>query len=134
MKKRKKLKISTKNKSYDVKDSPFYKLKTKKKLAGLLCVSVNDLSILRKDEGNYSVFEQLSKKGKPRKIQKPLEKLDVVHTRIASLLSRIALPEYLHSGRKKCSNVTNAKAHLNHEKMMTTDIKAFFGDATNLLI
>ncbi|EAR2861570.1 RNA-directed DNA polymerase, partial [Salmonella enterica] len=45
MKKRKKLKISTKNKSYGVMDSPFYKLKSKKKLAGLLCISVNDLSI-----------------------------------------------------------------------------------------
>ncbi|EAO4233368.1 RNA-directed DNA polymerase, partial [Salmonella enterica] len=67
MKKRKKLKISTKNKSYGVMDSPFYKLKSKKKLAGLLCISVNDLSILKNDEGNYSVFDQLSKKGKSRK-------------------------------------------------------------------
>lgn len=39
-------------------------------------------------------------KNKIRKIQKPLEKLDVVHTRIASLLLRIAMPEYLHSGKK----------------------------------
>ncbi|ECU5122509.1 RNA-directed DNA polymerase, partial [Salmonella enterica] len=85
-------------------------------------------------EGNYSVFDQLSKKGKSRKIQKPLDKLDVVHTRIASLLSRIALPEYLHSGKKRCSNVTNAKAHLNHEKMMTTDIKAFFPSTTRIMI
>ena len=66
------------------------------------------------------------KKEKHEKYKKPLEKLELVHTRIASLLSRIALPEYLHSGKKKCSNVTNAKAHLNNEKMMTTDIKAFF--------
>ncbi|HDT5144886.1 TPA: RNA-directed DNA polymerase [Klebsiella michiganensis] len=134
MKKRKKLKISTKNKSYSVIDSPFYKLKSKKKLAGVLGVSIDDFSLLSKSEGNYSVFEQLSKKGKPRKIQKPLEKLDVVHTRIASLLSRIALPEYLHSGRKNCSNVTNAKAHLNHEKLMTTDIKAFFPSTTRGMI
>lgn len=74
------------------------------------------------------------KKGKARKIQKPLEKLELVHTRIASLLSRIALPEYLHSGKKKCSNVTNAKAHLNNEKMMTTDIKAFFPSTTRGMI
>ncbi|WP_439033743.1 hypothetical protein ACS19Z_05425 [Klebsiella pneumoniae] len=92
---------------------------------------MNDLSILRRDEGNYSVFEQLSKKGKPRKIQKPLEKLDVVHTRIASLLSRIALPRSTCiQVRKKCSNATNAKADLGHEKMMTTDIKAFFPSTT----
>ncbi|EJC0563287.1 RNA-directed DNA polymerase [Enterobacter cloacae] len=134
MKKRKKLRISTKNKSYGVMDSPFYKLKSKKKLAALLCVNISDFSTLKKDEGNYSIFEQLSKKGKPRKIQKPLEKLDVVHTRIASLLARISLPLYLHSGKKACSNVTNARAHLNNEKMMTTDIKAFFPSTTRLMI
>ncbi len=115
-------------------DSPFYKLKSKKKLAVLLCVNIRDFSVLKKDEGNYSFFEQLSKKGKPRKIQKPLEKLDIVHTRIASLLSRISLPEYLHSGKKTCSNVTNARAHLNNEKMMTTDIKAFFPSTTRAMI
>ncbi|TWP77173.1 RNA-directed DNA polymerase, partial [Escherichia coli] len=40
MKKRKKLKVNTKNKSYDIMDSPFYKLKSKRKLANLLCVSL----------------------------------------------------------------------------------------------
>jgi len=134
MKKPKKLKISTKNKSYGMKDSPFYKLKSKRKLAELLCVSLSDLSILKKDEGNYCIFDQLSKKGKSRKIQKPLDKLDIVHTRIASLLSRISLPAYLHSGKKSCSNVTNAKAHLNHDKMMTTDIKSFFPSTTRVMV
>lgn len=134
MKKPKKLKISTKNKSYGMMDSPFYKLKSKRKLAELLRVSLSDLSGLKKDEGNYCIFEQLSKKGKSRKIQKPLDKLDIVHTRIASLLSRITLPEYLHSGKKSCSNVTNAKAHLNYDKMMTTDIKAFFPSTTRVMV
>ncbi|EFH4609189.1 RNA-directed DNA polymerase, partial [Escherichia coli] len=134
MKKRIKLKVSTKNKSYPITDSPLYKLKSKKKLASLLCVSINDLSVLKRDEGNYSIFEQLSKKNKIRKIQKPLEKLDVVHTRIASLLLRIAMPEYLHSGKKSCSNITNAKAHLNHQKLMTTDIRSFFPSTTREMI
>lgn len=134
MKSRKKLKILTKNKSYDLVDSPFYKLQSKKKLAELLFVNVNELFILMEDKGNYSIFEQLSKKGKPRKIQKPLEKLDIIHTRIASLLSRVTLPEYLYSGKKGFSNVTNAKAHLNLDKMMTTDIKAFFPSTTRIMI
>lgn len=134
MQKPKKLKISTKNKSYGMMDSPFYKLKSKRKLAELLCVSLSDLSALKKDEGNYCIFEQLSKKGKLRKIQKPLDKLDIVHTRIASLLSRIALPGYVHSGKKGCSNVTNAKAHLNNDKMMTTDIKSFFPSTTWVMV
>lgn len=134
MKKRKKLKISTKNKSYDFIDSPFYKLKSKLKLAAVLGVAISDLSLLKKDEDNYSIFEQLSKKGKPRKIQKPIDALDIVHTRIASLLSRIALPAYLHSGKKGFSNVSNAKAHLNSEKMMTSDVKAFFPSTSRTMI
>lgn len=134
MRKRKKLKISTKNKSYGITDSPLYKLKSKRKLADLLHVSIMELKVLCRDEGNYSVFEQLSKKGKARKIQKPLDKLDVVHTRIASLLSRISLPEYLYSGKKGCSNVKNAEAHLNSDKMMTTDIKSFFPSTTREMI
>ncbi|NDL64328.1 reverse transcriptase family protein [Acerihabitans arboris] len=134
MKKRKKLKISTKNKSYSLNDSPFFMLKSKKKLATLLGITISDLSLLKKDDENYSIFEQLSKKGKPRKIQKPLDALDIVHTRIASLLSRIALPEYLHSGKKGRSNITNAHAHLNTSKTMTSDIKAFFPSTTRHMI
>lgn len=134
MRKRKKLKISTKNKSYSLMESPFYKLKTKNKLAALLGVSIPELFLLGKDDGNYSVFEQLSKKGKSRQIQKPLEALDIVHTRIASLLSRIALPEYLHSGKKGCSNISNARIHLNSEKMMTADVKSFFPSTSRMMV
>lgn len=134
MKARKKLKISTKNKSYSLADSPFFLLKSKKKLAALLGVTISDLVLLKKDEGNYSIFEQLSKKGKVRKIQKPLDTLDIVHTRIASLLSRITLPEYLHSGKKGHSNITNARAHLNMSKTMTSDVKAFFPSTTRSMI
>ena len=134
MRKRKKLKISTKNKSYSFMDSPFYKLKTKNKLAALLGVSISELFLLGKDDGNYSVFEQLSKKGKSRKIQKPIDALDIVHTRIASLLSRITLPEYLHSGKKGHSNISNARTHLNSEKMMTADVKSFFPSTSRMMI
>lgn len=115
-------------------ESPFYKLKTKNKLAALLGVSIPELFLLGKDDGNYSVFEQLSKKGKSRQIQKPLEALDIVHTRIASLLSRIALPEYLHSGKKGHSNISNARIHLNSEKMMTADVKSFFPSTSRMMV
>lgn len=115
-------------------ESPFYKLKTKSKLAALLGVSIPELFLLGKDDGNYSVFEQLSKKGKSRQIQKPLDALDIVHTRIASLLSRIALPDYLHSGKKGHSNISNARTHLNSEKMMTADVKSFFPSTSRMMV
>ncbi|GHS71080.1 hypothetical protein EKTHUN627_18790 [Enterobacter kobei] len=46
-----------------------------------------------------------------RKIQEPIPQLKAVHKKIGVLLSRIELPPYLHSGRKKHSTLTNAKAH-----------------------
>lgn len=100
MKSKPKLKISTRDKSYNLIDSPLYKLKNKKRLAQLLNINLCDFRTLTSDDENYSVFEQLSKKGKVRKIQKPVHKLDVVHTRIASLICRIQTPLYLHSGKK----------------------------------
>ncbi|MGR5411626.1 reverse transcriptase family protein [Vibrio astriarenae] len=126
MKQKSKLKLDHRNKAYTYKDSPLFKLKSKKKLASLLHTTLNDLKPLRGDEGNYSVFEEIGKNGKPRKIQKPSRKLDLIHTRIASLLTRIKAPNYLHSGKKQHSNVTNASAHLDSSHLMATDIKSFF--------
>ncbi|MEL4422619.1 reverse transcriptase family protein [Shewanella algae] len=125
-----KLKIKTKGKSYALKDSPFYNLRTKKQLSILLGCDIKDLRLLAKDDGNYNIFSIIGKAGKPRQIHKPINKLDSIHTRIASLVCRIDLPSYVHSGRKKHSNLTNAKAHLSADgfdtKVLTTDIKDFF--------
>lgn len=121
-----KLKIRTKNKSYPLKDSPFYKLSSKRKLSEILNCSISELSNLSQDNGNYKVFSQTSSSGKSRLIQQPYGKLEIVHTRIASLLSRISLPKYLHSGRKTYSHVTNARQHIGRKKLLTTDIKSFF--------
>ena len=101
--KKSKLKIQSKGKAYCLTDSPLYKLSTKKRLSKILNQSTLELTALCCDAGNYSEFEDVGKNGKPRKIQKPLVKLDVIHTRIASLLSRIKVPDYLHSGKKKHS-------------------------------
>lgn len=107
-------------------DSPLYKVKTKRKLASLLNSTIPDLNRLKIDDGNYNEFDDLKKPEKPRKIQQPVKSLDVVHSRLASLLCRISVPEYLHSGRKGRSHVTNANAHVGNHSILTTDIKAFF--------
>ncbi|EML0364094.1 RNA-directed DNA polymerase [Providencia rettgeri] len=121
-----KLTLNNKNKAYQLTDSPFHKLSSKKKLAILLRTPLSQIRSLRVDSGNYSEFESIGKSGKIRKIQKPSRNLDVVHTRIASLLIRIITPEYLHSGKKGYSNVTNANIHLNTNALMTSDIKSFY--------
>lgn len=93
---KRKYKISTKGKSYELKDSPLFNLKSKKQLSNLLFTSLPELNKFRCDSGNYNVF----KDGK-RLIQAPVESLDRVHSRLASLICRIEQPEYVHSGQKK---------------------------------
>lgn len=126
MKKNLKHKIDTKSKEYALFDSPFYKLKSKKKLLLLLKISADEMKLAIKDENNYFVFEQVGSTGKSRTIQHPIDIQQKIHCRIASLLTRIKLPHYLHSGRKNHSHVTNASQHVGHKRLLTTDISAFF--------
>ncbi|WP_050920430.1 reverse transcriptase family protein [Vibrio campbellii] len=136
--KKSKLKITTKGKEYTVKDSPFYNLRTKRHLATLLNCSNSDLRKYAKDEGNYHEFDEKGANCKIRKIQQPTKGLDKVHTRIASLLCRMKTPDYLHSGKKKHSNVSNAIAHnaANNSQtpLMTTDVKSFFPSTSRRMI
>lgn len=135
MKRKSKLKIVTRKKSYELIDSPFYKLKSKKKLAHLLKVDVTKLQQMTEDSNNYNEFEHNKDDGgKGRKIQHPIGELDVVHTRIASLLCRIKTPDFLHSGKKHHSNVTNAKAHRNNHPLMTTDVCSFFPSTSREMV
>ncbi|ABQ55827.1 reverse transcriptase family protein [Legionella pneumophila] len=123
--KQKKNKIITKNKCYPIKDSVFYKLSSKGRLANLLSSTVQELKSLTKND-QYHCFTQL-KRGKTRLIQEPLPKLDKIHSRIASLLCRIETVDGLHSGCKGRSNISNAKAHVGvGKKVITLDIKSFF--------
>lgn len=130
MRKNLKHKIDTKSKEYALIDSPFYKLKSKKKLLILLKISADEMKLAIKDENNYFVFEQASSAGKSRTIQHPIDTQQKIHCRIASLLTRIKFPHYLHSGRKKHSHVTNASQHVGHKKLLTTDISGFFQSTT----
>lgn len=122
---RRKPKIQTKNKTYPHNDSALYKLQTKRKLAQVLRSNLAELMQLTSDS-NYSCFAEV-KNGKTRPIQKPHPRLDIVHTRIASLLCRIEVQKELHSGVKGRSIISNAKAHLGvGRRMVTVDIRSFF--------
>ena len=134
MSKKLKLKVDHKRRKHKLVESSFFKLKTKRKLAALLRVSIPELKIAAADVGNYVVFEQEGKSGKPRTIQHPKDNQKAIHCRIASLLCRIELPEYLHSGRKNHSHITNAEAHAGNKKVITTDIKSFFPSTTRKMV
>ncbi|WP_084189012.1 reverse transcriptase family protein [Thalassolituus maritimus] len=87
--------------------------------------SISELESLALDS-NYRVFFLEKPNGKKREIQAPSLGLDIVQTRIASLLVRVAMPDYVHSGVKGRSNVTNAKVHVGDHPVLTMDIRNFY--------
>lgn len=115
---------------YDLTQSPLYKVTTKKKLSDLLCLdSPGVLAKLIHLENPYRKFESVIK-GKRRPVQVPSREMLPTHNRIFSLLSRIELPDYLHSGIKGRSYISNAKAHRGTPKTYTTDIVKFYPSVT----
>lgn len=110
-----------KNNRYAINQSPLYMLKSKKKLGEVLYLSLSKLERLTKKQDNYIVFLK-----KSRVIEQPKPLLEVIHRRLFNLLIKIETPAYLHSGVKGRSYITNAKAHLSSNKMVTLDIKKFF--------
>lgn len=120
--------IKTKNKSYAINDSVLYRLTTKKRLVKILDLSLRELGELT-ENSNYRVFDIKSKSGF-REVQAPKRKLDIAQTRIASLLARITMPQYVHSGVKGRSNITNARAHIGVHSVLTLDIHRFYPSVT----
>jgi len=128
-KRRPKPRIKSKNKSYSLKDSALYNLRTKRKLINLLGCSQGKLKTLSTDS-NYHVFDLVKEGKKPREIQAPNFELDMVQTRIASLLVRVATPDFLHSGVKHRSNISNAEVHIGNHPVLTMDIQNFYPSIT----
>jgi len=79
---------------------------------------------------NYQCFHKETKPGKPpRWIEWPNPPLRKVQKRLSALLGRIAAPEYLHSGYKGRSYITNADKHAYSLPSGKIDIKKFFPSA-----
>ena len=119
-------KISSKHKTYPLNQSPLYKLQTRRRLAGLFDMSVAELERLAKRPDNYRIFTIGKNTNKPRQVEEPKPHLERIHRRIFNLLRRIEPPEYLHSGIKGRSYITNAKEHIGSDKAITLDIRKFF--------
>jgi len=133
MKKRnQKLKIDTQKKSYSVSDSALFHITSKKKLSQILLTGADQLKGLASDD-NYHLFTDNSS-DKPREIENPSYELDKVQTRIASLICRIKQPDYMHSGIKGRSHVSNAQEHVGQHSVLTTDVKSFFPSTTKKMV
>lgn len=123
---RKKPKIVTHGKAYSLKDCWLYNIGSKNRLCEKLDLNIETINSLCDDKENYQVFYLEKTGGKKREIQAPKFELDRVHSRIASLLARVKVPDYLHSGVKGRSSVTNAKVHVGNVPVLTLDIKNFY--------
>lgn len=126
--------------TYDYKQSPFFKLTTKKKLAAVLQVALEDLDDLqgltkeyrkawlhKKDKKKWLNEQPSPEESKfYRPIDLPPEKLKAVQKRIERILSRIKIPDNIYSPAKGRSYVDNAKAHRHSKSVYSMDIENYF--------
>ncbi len=90
-------------------------------------------------DGNYKEWSEVKedKNGNPktyldgtvktRTFRNPSQLLKVIQKRIKSnIIDKIALPDCIHGGVKKRSNITNAKAHQGNKYLFETDLQEFY--------
>ena len=112
-------------KSYAINQSPLWLMPSRKKLAGFLGFSPAELQRLADRTDKYIKFT-IKQGEKERHIQAPKALLEKVHRKLFTCLVRIEKPDYLHSGRKEHSYITNATVHLGAVPLVKLDIKQFY--------
>ena len=111
-------------------DSPFFRLRSRAKLASLLFISRRKLESLARERGLYYQFPVSKPSGGIRIISAPRDDLKAVQARIADLLRRISPPDYLFAPVSGRSYVDNAAAHLGASAVRLLDIEDFFPKCT----
>ena len=111
-------------------DSPFFRLRSRAKLASLLFSSRPKLESLARERGLYHQFPMPKPSGGVRIISAPRDDLKAVQARIADLLRRITPPNYLFAPVSGRSYVDNAAAHLCASAVRLLDIEDFFPRCT----
>ncbi|WP_414900213.1 reverse transcriptase family protein [Rhizobium cremeum] len=116
--------------TYSLRDSPFFRLRSKAKLASLLYVSLDKLRTLTDGDQRYFEFTKPKKSGGVRKISAPIAPLKQVQSRIADLLSRVTPPNYLFAPVSGRSYADNAAFHIGARSVRLLDIEDFFPSCT----
>lgn len=118
---------------YELTSSPLYCVGSHGRLAELLywAGTTGQLRAFARRPDNYSRYFEKSKSGKDRLIEAPAVRLKAFQARFLDLLSRIELPEYLHSARPGYSYLSNSAAHCDAEGCtITMDIDSFYQSVT----
>lgn len=114
------------HKSYALDQSPLYRMRSRKRLAAdVFNIDLSLLESLAAKGNNYRVFH-IQQGDKSRQVEVPKAIVERLHRRLFSLLERIEKPPYLHSGVKKRSYLTNARAHLGSGALVKLDLKKFY--------
>ncbi len=116
------------HKKYSLHQSPLYKITGKGRLESILHIELSQLNRLLSAD-NYRVWEN----DRGREIQQPIKWLAQVHKRIATLISKIEVPDYVFS-QKGRSYADNAKQHLGNVPLAKTDISKFYPSTTRQMV
>jgi retron-type reverse transcriptase len=123
--------MSRKAKRHAERDSCFFRLKSRAKLARILFSSSAKLErISLNSRGLYYTFPQPKKNGGVRLINAPRDDLKAIQARIANLLQRIIAPAFLFAPVSGRSYVDNAARHLGAGSVRLLDIEDFFPSCT----
>lgn len=115
--------------SYPIERSPLYGITSIHNLADVLQIRVGRLRNL---DYLTAQFKEgvTARNGKERKTETPVRSMRRVHNRVQGILSRIQTPEYLHSGKRKRSYLTNANSHEGQAQTFQVDIAKFYPSCT----
>lgn len=102
--------------------SHLYGLQSPKVLAARLGWELEKLEAL----AEYATYRVFSLKDGGRVVEEPPAHLQSLHRQIHRYLSRIEVPEYLHSAVKGRSYLSNARPHIGSGAVINLDIKKFF--------
>ena len=113
------------SKGYEIEKSPLYRMRNRRKLAILLGLPENYFS--KKPEYEYCEFSKPKPNGDgERHFTVPAEELKLVQKVLCRLLTRIETPDWVMSGKKRCSYITNAERHLKNQFVKTMDVSQFY--------
>lgn len=116
---------------YPLHQSPFYKLKTRKKLASLLGIDTEMLKRMANSADDlYKEFDIAKKSGGKRGVESPVDGLKAIQRKIASKLSRIEPPDYLFCPVKGRCYVKNAARHRGQRVVHCLDVRKYFPSTT----
>jgi hypothetical protein len=118
------------NKCYALEQSPLYRLRNRRKLATLLKLDERYFYQEHEYAHEYHSFSKPKPNGDGmRKFTVPSDDLKIIQKQVSKLLSRIETPDWVMSGKKSCSYITNAKFHLENSFIKTMDISQFYDSA-----